>query len=520
MASLTEAARQVLMKEGMVPSVSSSQSDPDAGAKMMTPNSATLRPGSRGIEPRFANPNAPEEGEFEEYEDLGGPVTSATDPNPYAKVKTKKDNSKSAQSAVPAEDQKTQGQGVMAEAIAKINPDKPGKINPIRAAFNQRKNKEKTLDQFRRMTDVEAAKKEKMDEEFEMTEKRQMSRIADFIRSNHPNIEDYSDNKVMRAVHNETKDPVMRKKLVDHFAGQMDEEFEISEELESFIESMIEEGHSDEEIAEAIDENFELVSEEQHEDENDEKEEKSKKMKKMMKEHVDALLAGENLSEDFREKAETIFESAVSTRVQEEVTVLEEAYAKSLEEEVTQIHEQLIEQVDAYLNYVVEQWVSENEVAIESGLRTELTEGFISGLHNLFSEHYINVPEEEVNIVEEMGNKLEKIETRLNEEIDRNVSLSQMLNESKQTEILFSAYDGLTTTQAAKLRSLAENVTFTTPEEYEAKVQTLKESYFSKSVTQRTTLDPFEDADGRTMIAEEHKGPMAHYVKAIGKTIK
>jgi hypothetical protein len=125
MASLTEAARQVLMKEGMVPSVSSSQSDPDAGAKMMTPNSATLRPGSRGIEPRFANPNAPEEGEFEEYEDLGGPVTSATDPNPYAKVKTKKDNSKSAQSAVPAEDQKTQGQGVMAEAIAKIKADEP-----------------------------------------------------------------------------------------------------------------------------------------------------------------------------------------------------------------------------------------------------------------------------------------------------------------------------------------------------------------------------------------------------------
>ena len=360
--------------------------------------------------------------------------------------------------------------------------------------------------------------------------------------------------------------------LTDHLraikaakAPKMDEEFEISEELESFIESMIEEGHSDEEIAEAIDENFELVSEEEEVERNREIEDRGsavlvhhpddgysvvdtsgqmnssldqelksakndKQAKKIfgdhmdektsVKEHVDALLAGENLSEDFREKAETIFESAVSTRVQEEVTVLEEAYAKSLEEEVTQIHEQLIEQVDAYLNYVVEQWVSENEVAIESGLRTELTEGFISGLHNLFSEHYINVPEEEVNIVEEMGNKLEKIERRLNEEIDRNVSLSQMLNESKQTEILFSAYDGLTTTQAAKLRSLAENITFTTQEEYEAKVQTLKESYFSKSVTQRTTLDPFEDADGRTMIAEEHNGPMAHYVKAIGKTIK
>lgn len=427
MASLTETAKKVLMKEGMIPSVSSSQSDPDAGARMMTPNSATLRPGSRGIEPRFANPNAPEEGEFEQYEDLGGPVTSATDPNPYAKVKTKKDTSRSGQSAVPAEEPKTQGQGVMAEA-------------------------------------------------------------------------------------------------------ELDEDVEISEELQAFIEEMIEEGYSDEEIAEAIDENFELVSEESHEeDDEEEKEEDKKKMKKemkkanyksMMKEHVDALLAGENLSENFRSKAETIFESAVSTRVQEEVEVLEEAYAKTLEEEVSQIYEQLIGQVDSYLNYVVEQWVKENEVAIESGLRSELTEEFISGLRNLFAEHYIDVPEEQTNILEEMGNKLEKIETRLNEEIDRNVSLTNMLNESKQTEILFSAFDGLTTTQAAKLRSLAENITFTTPEEYETKVQTLKESYFSKSVSQRTHLDPVEDADGRTMIAEDHVGPMANYVKAIGKTIK
>ena len=460
MASLTETAKKVLMKEGMIPSVSSSQSDPDAGAKMMTPNSATLRPDSRGPEPRFANPNAPDEGEFDQYEDLGGPVTSATDPNPYAKIKTKKDNSRSGQAAVPGEPVKTQGQGVMAEA--KENEEE----KDIKTAFMDKKRQKKD--------EAEQSKKEG------------------------------------------------REKA--HGGKQMDEEFEISEELQAFIEEMVEEGYSDDEIAEAIDENFELVSEESHEDDEDDKEDKKKmkeaNYKSMMKEHVDALLAGENLSEDFREKAETIFESAVSTRVQEEVSVLEEAYAKSLEEEVTQIHEQLIEQVDSYLNYVVENWVNENEVAIESGLRTELTEGFISGLRNLFAEHYIDVPEEEVNIVEEMGNKLEKIETRLNEEIDRNVSLSRMLNESKQTEILFSAFDGLTTTQAAKLRSLAENITFTTPEEYEAKVQTLKESYFSKSVSQRTHLDPVEDADGRTMIAEEHNGPMAHYVKAIGKTIK
>ena len=470
MASLTEAARQVLMKEGMIPSVSSSQSDPDAGAKMLTPNSATLRPGSRGIEPRFANPNAPEEGEFEQYEDLGGPVTSATDPNPYAKVKTKKDNSKSAQSAVPAEPQKTQG--MMAE---------------------------------------------------EAEEKRSMSRIFDAIKTQHPNIEDYSDNNIMRAVHAETKHPGMREKLISKFTEggkELDEEFQISEELQAFIEEMVEEGYSDDEIAEAIEENFELVeANEDDEEEEHKKEMKESSHKAMMKEHVDALLAGENLSEDFREKAETIFESAVSTRVQEEVAVLEEAYAKSLEEEVSQIHEQLIEQVDSYLNYVVEQWVQENEVAIESGLRSELTEEFISGLRNLFAEHYIDVPEEKVDMLEQFASKLEKVETRLNEEIERNVSLTQMINESKQTEILFSAFDGLTTTQAAKLRSLAENITFTTPAEYNHKIQTLKESYFTKSVNSSQVLDEAYSDNGQ-MISENLNGPMANYVKAIGKTIK
>ena len=457
MASLTEAAKKVLMKEGAIPSISASQSDPDAGAKMMTPNAATLRPGSRGTEGRFANPDAPGEEEFDEVEDLGGPVTSGTDPNPYAKLNVKKDSSKSAQSAVPAEEPKK----VMGEGVGKLT-------DKSREAFLKRNDKGMTLDKAKEMTDKKKPKKEK-DEP--------MSEDADI---------------------------------------------EISEELQAFIEEMIEEGYTDEQIAEAIEENFELVSEESEEHDEPEHEKKAsrKDTKEVMKEHVDALLAGENLSEEFREKATTIFESAVNTRVEEEVAVLEEAYAKSLEEEVTQIHEQLVEQIDSYLNYVVEQWIKENEVAIESGLRSELTEEFISGLRNLFAEHYIDVPEDKVDIVEEMGSKLETVEARLNEEIQKNVELNKMLSESKQTEILFNAFDGLTTTQAAKLRSLAENITFTTPEEYEQKVHTLKESYFSKPVNSKTSLDPVEDADGRSMIAEDLNGPMAHYVKAIGKTLK
>lgn len=432
MASLTETAKKVLMKEGMVPSVSSSQSDPDRDTRAMNPNLATLRPGSRGPEARFSNPNAPDESEFDQVEDLGGPVTSATDPNPYAKIGAKKDTSKSSVSAVGPEPSKTQGQGVMSE--------------------------------------------------------------------------------------------------------DLDEDIEITEELQNFITSMMEEGYSDEQIAEAISENFELVEEK---DEDEDKKEGARVAKERedykrqereadeksareesMKEHVDALLAGENLSEDFRAKAETIFESAVSSRVQEEISVLEEAYAKSLEEEVSQIHEQLIEQVDSYLNYVVENWVKENEVAIESGIRSELTEDFISGLRNLFAEHYIDIPEEKVNMLEEMGSKLEQIETRLNEEIERNVSLTRMINENKQSEIINSLCDGLTTTQAERLKTLAENITFTTPEEFSNKIETLKESYFINPVSATTELDSVKDADGRSIISEELNGPMAKYVTAIGKTLK
>ncbi len=516
MASLTEAARQVLMKEGIVPSVSSSQSDPDAGAKAMNPNSATLRPGSRGIEPRFANPNAPEEGEFEQYEDLGGPVTSATDPNPYAKINAKKDKSKSSASPVGQEPMKTQGQGVMAE-------EKMSMKDHVNAMMSDHG-----------LTDDDAGNERKVSRAANayaksIGKKEDGNFIAKLQDNFHGSIDEEADDRNPRIEY--TKD-AFNKRKTPQISGpkkpgekgekeKMDEEFEISEELEAFIEEMVEEGYSDEEIAEAIEENFELVEEKEEKDdeEEDKKEMKESSHKAMMKEHVDALLAGENLSEDFREKAETIFESAVSTRVQEEVAVLEEAYAKSLEEEVTQIHEQLIEQVDSYLNYVVEQWVSENEVAIESGLRSELTEEFITGLRNLFAEHYIDVPEEKVDMLEQFASKLEKVETRLNEEIERNVSLTQMINESKQTEILFSAFDGLTTTQAAKLRSLAENITFTTPAEYEQKIQTLKESYFNKSVNSSQVLDEAY-TDNNSMITENLNGPMANYVKAIGKTIK
>jgi hypothetical protein len=269
----------------------------------------------------------------------------------------------------------------------------------------------------------------------------------------------------------------------------------------------------EDQIAEAIEENFEFVTEESEEEAVMENYEVD------MSEHVDALLAGEELSEEFRAKATAIFEAAVKQKVAEEVAVIEEAFAATLEEEVGRIEEELSTNVDDYLNYVVEQWTAENEVAIEASLRSELTEEFISGLRNLFVEHYIDIPEEAVSVVEEMGNKVAELEEKLNEEIERSIALSKMLNESQSNEILLNACDGLTDTQAEKLKSLAEGIEYADVNEYAQKVSILKENYFSTSVKSDNVLDSAESStDGRGMISEELNGPMAAYVRSLGKT--
>ena len=293
---------------------------------------------------------------------------------------------------------------------------------------------------------------------------------------------------------------------------EMEESVEMTEELQAFIDAMLEEGYDEDQIVAAIEENFEFVSEEveapvEYDYEVD------------MNEHVQALFAGEELSEEFMEKAVTIFEAAVKSKMQSEIARLEEAYAEALQEEVSTIKEELSSNVDDYLNYVVEQWVSDNEVAIEAGLRTELTEDFISGLRQLFAENYIDIPEDKVSVIEELGNKVEELETKLNEEIERNVELVSILSESKKSEIMHSMTEGLTATQAEKLKQLAENVEFVDVDSYSSKIQTLRESYFPSSVTAQTSLDKIEaGTEGQTMIAEANN-PMSKYVRALGKTL-
>lgn len=293
-----------------------------------------------------------------------------------------------------------------------------------------------------------------------------------------------------------------------------EEELELSEELEAFIDELVAEGYNEEEIAQAIEENFEIIEEEALEEDVD------YEYSVDMSEHVAALFAGEELSEEFQAKAIAIFEAAVTSTVKSELAAIEEAYAATLEEEVNTLKEELSTNVDDYLNYVVENWVAENEVAIEAGLRTELTEEFISGLRNLFAENYIDIPEDKISVVEEMGNKVAELEEKLNEEIERNVQLNAILSESKKTEILYNVVEGLTVSQAEKLKTLAENVEFVSDEDYAQKVMTLRESYFPSSVKSQTEFDSVDvDNDGRSMISEELNGPMARYVATLGKKL-
>lgn len=302
----------------------------------------------------------------------------------------------------------------------------------------------------------------------------------------------------------------------------IEEEVEISEELEAFIDALVAEGYTEEQIAEAIEENFEVIEEDVEADETaiEEAAEALESYEIDMQEAMNALFAGEELSEEFKAKAATIFEAAVKAKLAEELAVLEEAYAATLAEEVEKLEEQLTSNVDDYLNYVVEQWTTDNEIAIEAGLRTELTEDFISGLRNLFTEHYIDIPEDKVSVVEEMGNQVAELTEKLNEEIERNVALNKMLSESKTNEILTLACEGLTDTQADKLKTLAEGIEYSDVEEYAQKIDILKENYFSTSVKSDKVLDSVESvSDGRNMIAEELSGPMAKYVQTLGRTL-
>ena len=257
---------------------------------------------------------------------------------------------------------------------------------------------------------------------------------------------------------------------------------------------------------EELDEDEEVVAEAKHgkkgkkahqedaenNDEDDEDDEDEDEMKEEydIEEDVNALLAGEDLSEEFQEKARTIFEAAIRSKVSEIKEELQETYENALIEEVQFIKEELTERLDTYLEYVADEWIQENALAIEHGLKTEMTESFLQGMKGLFEDHYVSIPEDRYDVIESMVDKLDEMEEKLNEQIERNVALNRRLAESVADVIFADVAEGLALSQKDKLASLAENVEFDSEENYREKLVTLRESSFpSNAGTQRDVTE-------------------------------
>ena len=240
-----------------------------------------------------------------------------------------------------------------------------------------------------------------------------------------------------------------------------------------------------------------------------------------VEEDLQALIAGEELSEEFQDKARTIFETAIKTKVSEIKEELNDSYAAALVEELDTIKTGLTERVDSYLEYVADEWVQENQLAVEAGLKTEMTESFLEGMKSLFEEHYVTIPEEKYDVLNSMVDKLDEMENKLNEQIERNVALNSRLAESTADVIFADVAEGLADTQKEKLATLAENVEFESETDYREKLGTLKESYFPS----KTSAPKKDDSD--TLISEGVEEPakqystrMDAYLQTLGRVAK
>ena len=260
-----------------------------------------------------------------------------------------------------------------------------------------------------------------------------------------------------------------------------------------------------------------VISEDEEETEEGEEEVVEEELN--IEEDVNALIEGEELSEEFKEKAKTIFEAAIISRVNQIKESLEAQYEERLVEEVQEISEALSERVDSYLEYVADEWFNENTLAVEAGLKEELTESFMTGLKGLFEDHYVSIPEDKYNVLESMVEKLDEMETKLNEQIEKNVSLNKRLAESVADGIFEQVSEGLAATQKDKLASLAESVEFESEEEYREKLETLREAYFpSKGASPSAKFETL--SEGVDSSPESISGPMSAYLRTLSSFSK
>ena len=272
-----------------------------------------------------------------------------------------------------------------------------------------------------------------------------------------------------------------------------------------------------------------IVKEAVHTDEDDEdddikkelakakKEATEKRIKEIkVKEDVDALISGENeLSDEFKDKASTIFEAAVKSKVRTEIERLEDEYSKELTEQSDKAKDELVEKVDSYLDYVVQEWMKENERAIERGLKGEISEDFIAGLKQLFEDHYIDVPDEKYDVLEAQSKKIEELEEQLNLQIEKDKELHSEIGELTKDSIIKDVSDDLVDTEVEKFKGLVEDVDYSDAESYKTKLETLKESYFPKRAEEQSTN---EISDDEAVKEVETSGKMAEYMSAISKT--
>jgi hypothetical protein len=233
---------------------------------------------------------------------------------------------------------------------------------------------------------------------------------------------------------------------------------------------------------------------------------------------VDALTKDEDLSEDFKNKAKTIFEAAINEKVKVETAKIEESYAQKFEEDTSKFKDELTEKVDSYLNYVVEEWMKENEIALERGIKGEIAEDFISGLKKLFEDHYIDVPDEKYNVLEDQANKIEELEKKLNESIDKNVQLSKSNGELVRQDVIDEVSKDLPDTAKEKFNSLIESIEFSNADDFSNKVKTIKESYFGAKKEESSNNVDDVAAGSDQPITEDLSNAMAAYTAAISKT--
>ena len=312
------------------------------------------------------------------------------------------------------------------------------------------------------------------------------------------------------------KEKEMKKEVADKEKEMKKEEDEKKKEVKEVAEKDKEKEVK--EVADKDDEKKKEVSEVADKEKEAKKEMTAKdKVKDMdMKEDVAALTDGEDLSEEFKQKASTIFEAAVKAKLVEEIEKLEGEYETKVAEKVEETKSEIVEKVDAYLNYVVEEWMKENELAIEKGLRNEITEDFIGGLKSLFESHYINVPQEKYDVIESQAAEIEKLKEEVNQTIEKNVELNQAIGNHVRQDIINDVSSDLAETESEKLKGLAESIEYKDAESFRTSVETLKNSYFPKAKASETESNEVAEQNAGADLSES----MAAYTAAISKSKK